>query len=196
MLYHAHALAAAGVDVDLVGFEGTPVPKAIGSDPRITIHRLNPATLRRGAFSGSTYVVAGLLDAARLSFRLWRVLRALPQPNLVLAQNPPAFPTLLVSWLSLRRRGVRFVIDWHNLGFTLLRLRLGQWHPAVRFARWFERRDARRARRTDWRPRSFPSIGPSASAFARRCSRVSASTPALSASSCARRAGPKTRISI
>jgi beta-1,4-mannosyltransferase len=130
--------------VDLVGFEGTPVPKAIGSDPRITIHRLNPATLRRGAFSGSTYVVAGLLDAARLSFRLWRVLRGLPQPNLVLAQNPPAFPTLLVTWVSLRRRGVRFVIDWHNLGFTLLRLRLGQWHPAVRFARWFERRDARR----------------------------------------------------
>jgi beta-1,4-mannosyltransferase len=144
MLYHARALAAAGVDVDLVGFEGTPVPKAIGSDPRITIHRLNPATLRRGAFSGSTYVVAGLLDAARLSFRLWRVLRGLPQPNLVLVQNPPAFPTLIVSWLSLRRRGVRFVIDWHNLGFTLLRLRLGQWHPAVRFARWFERRDARR----------------------------------------------------
>ena len=144
MLYHARALAAAGVDVDLVGFEGTPVPKAIGSDPRITIHRLNPATLRRGAFSGSTYVVAGLVDAAHLSFRLWRVLRGLPPPNLVLTQNPPAFPTLIVSWLSLRRRGVRFVIDWHNLGYTLLQLHLGQWHPAVRLARWFERRDARR----------------------------------------------------
>jgi beta-1,4-mannosyltransferase len=36
------------------------------------------------------------------------------------------------------------VIDWHNLGYTLLSLRLGQWHPAVRLARWFERRDARR----------------------------------------------------
>jgi beta-1,4-mannosyltransferase len=102
-------------------------------------------TLRRGAFSGSTYAVAGLLDAAGQGFRLWRVLRRLPQPNLVLVQNPPAFPTLLVTWFSLRRRGVRFVIDWHNLGFTLLRLRLGQWHPAVRFARWFERQDARRA---------------------------------------------------
>src|SRR5262245_53644015 len=145
MLYHARALAASGVDVDLVGFEGTPLPKTIGGDPRISIHRLNPATLRRGAFSGSTYAVAGLLDAVRQGFRLWRVLRQLPQPNLVLVQNPPAFPTLQVTWFSLRRRGVRFVIDWHNLGFTLLRLRLGQWHPAVRLARWFERRDARRA---------------------------------------------------
>jgi beta-1,4-mannosyltransferase len=145
MLYHARALAANGVDVDLVGFEGTPVPKAVADDPRIAVRRLNPATLRlRGGFSGATYVVAGLLDAARLSLRLWRTLRRLPKPDLVLIQNPPAFPTLVVTWFSLRRRGVRFVIDWHNLGYTLLRLRLGRWHPAVRFARWFERRDARR----------------------------------------------------
>ncbi len=146
MLYHARALAANGVDVDLVGFEGTPVPAAIAADPRIALHRLNPATLRqRRGFSGSSYAAAGLLDAARLSFRLWRMLRALRRPDLVLVQNPPAFPTLAVTWWSLRRNGVRFVIDWHNLGYTLLRLRLGQWHPAVRLARWFERRDARRA---------------------------------------------------
>ena len=31
MLYHARALAASGVDVDLVGFEGTPVPKTIAA---------------------------------------------------------------------------------------------------------------------------------------------------------------------
>src|SRR5207249_12159024 len=76
---------------------------------------------------------------------LWRMLRRLKTPDLVLIQNPPAFPTLAVAWFSLRGRGVRFVIDWHNLGYTLLRLRLGRWHPAVRLAPWAERRDARRA---------------------------------------------------
>ena len=80
----------------------------------------------------------------RISFRLWRTLRTLRRPDLVLVQNPPAFPTLAVTWFSLQRRGVRFVVDWHNLGYTLLQLRLGRWHPAVRLARWFERRDARR----------------------------------------------------
>ncbi|PYQ72468.1 MAG: hypothetical protein DMG01_24030, partial [Acidobacteria bacterium] len=108
-------------------------------------HRLDPATLRlRGGFKGATYAAAGLFDAARLSFRLWRILRTLPQPDLVLVQNPPHFPTILVAWRSLHRRGVRFVIDWHNLGYTVLRTRLGRWHPAVRLARWLERRDARR----------------------------------------------------
>jgi beta-1,4-mannosyltransferase len=145
MQYHAHALAANGVDVDLVGFEGTPLPQLITNEPRIAVHRLPSSTLRRMSGGlGSTYAVAGLLDAARISFRLWRTLRTLEPPDLVLIQNPPAFPTLAATWFSLRRKGVRFVIDWHNLGYSLLRLRLGQWHPAVRLARWYERRDARR----------------------------------------------------
>ena len=42
MRYHAQALAANGVDVDLVGLEGTPLPKAITEEPRITVHRLAP----------------------------------------------------------------------------------------------------------------------------------------------------------
>lgn len=145
MRYHAHALAANGVDVDLVGLEGTPLPREITDDPRITVHRLARPRLKiRGELSGSTYAVAGLFDAMRISLRLWLTLRRLRRPDLVLVQNPPAFPTLAVAWFSLKRPGVRFVVDWHNLGYTLLQLRLGQWHPAVRFARWFERRDARR----------------------------------------------------
>jgi len=145
MQYHAHALAAQDVDVDLVGFEGTPLPRAIADEPRITVHRLSPSTFRRRTGRvGLAYAIIALFDAALTGFRLWRTLRKLKRPDLVLTQNPPAFPTLVVTWFSLRRKGVRFVIDWHNLGFTLLRLRLGRWHPAVRLARWFERRDARR----------------------------------------------------
>lgn len=146
MRYHALALASQGIDVDLIGFEGTPLPQAINQHPRVTIHRLNPATLRlRGGFMGATYAAAGVVDAARLSLRLWRVLRRLRRPDLILVQNPPAFPTVPVTWSALQHRGARFVIDWHNLGYTLLGLHVGRWHPAVRFSRWLERRDARRA---------------------------------------------------
>jgi beta-1,4-mannosyltransferase len=144
MRYHAQALSAHGVDVDLVGFEDTPLPRAITGDPRITVHRLSSSILRHGAPSVS-YAPVALVDAARISFRLWMTLRRLPRPDLVLVQNPPAFPTLIVTHFTLVRRGVRFVIDWHNIGYTLLQLRLGQWHPAVRFARWLERHDARKA---------------------------------------------------
>jgi beta-1,4-mannosyltransferase len=144
MLYHAHALAANGVDVDLVGLEGTPVPQAIADDAHIALHRFHPITLRyTKGLQGLPYATAGLFDAGRLSVRLWRLLRRLKRADLVLVQNPPAFPTLAVTWFALRARGVRFVIDWHNLGYSLLGLRLGRRHPAVRLARWYERRDAR-----------------------------------------------------
>jgi beta-1,4-mannosyltransferase len=146
MCYHARALAAVAVEVDFVGLEGTPVPPSITDEPRIRVHRFVGSTLRyRKGLTALMYTFGAAVDACRLSFRLWRTLRALPHPDLVLVQNPPQFPTLAVTWFSLRRRGVRFVIDWHNLGYTLLQLRLGGWHPAVRVARWFERRDARRA---------------------------------------------------
>ena len=145
MQYHARALAASGVDVDLVGLEGTPLPRAITDEPRIKVHRIPAPTLRRrtGA-TGLAFPWSALVEAYRLSFRLWRTLRSLTPPELVLVQNPPHFPTLAVTWFSLRRKGVRFVIDWHNLGYTLLQVQLGRWHPAVRVARWFERRDAQR----------------------------------------------------
>lgn len=146
MLYHAHALAANGVNVDLVGLAGTPLPSAITAEPRIAVHRLEPSLLRRqSGRSGVGYAMAATVDALRTGGRLWRTLRRLERPDLVVVQNPPAFPTVAVTWSALKHKGVRFVIDWHNLGFTLLRLRLGWWHPAVRLARWVERRDARRA---------------------------------------------------
>lgn len=144
MQYHARALADAGVEVHFVGLEGTRLPRLILEAPGITVHRLEPATSRFRHTTSVAYSGMATGDALRLGFRLWRTLRALPKPDLVLVQNPPAFPTLQVTWLALRRRSVRFVIDWHNLGYSLLQRRLGQWHPAVRIARWFERRDARR----------------------------------------------------
>jgi beta-1,4-mannosyltransferase len=144
MRYHAQALSAHGVDVDLVGFEGTPLPRAITDDPRITVHGLSASLLRHGA-PRMSYAPMALVDSLRMGVRLWRTLRRLKKPDVVLVQDPPAFPTLTVARLALAKRGVRFVIDWHNIGYTVLRLRLGQWHPAVRLGRWLERRDAQHA---------------------------------------------------
>jgi len=91
------------------------------------------------------YAPIALVDSLRMAVRLWKVLRKLPKPDVMLVQDPPAFPALTIARLALAGRGVRFVIDWHNIGYTVLRLRLGHFHPAVRLARWLERRDAAHA---------------------------------------------------
>src|SRR5262249_22785511 len=63
----------------------------------------------------------------------------------ILVQNPPAIPTLLVALVVARLRAAKLVVDWHNFGYTMLALRLGQQHPVVRLARWYERVVGRQA---------------------------------------------------
>src|SRR5262249_34790146 len=78
----------------------------------------------------------------RLVFLFLVVIR---KPDVILVQNPPAIPTLLVALMAARLRGARLVVDWHNFGWAVLALALGPRHPAVGLARWFETTLGRRA---------------------------------------------------
>jgi beta-1,4-mannosyltransferase len=140
MQYHALALANNEMAVDLIGYEGAPLPRQITEERRIAVHRLTEPRLRlRAGASITLYALFAIIDGVRSSYRLWRALSKIPRPDLILVQNPPSMPTLAVAWAMARIRKARLVVDWHNLGYTLLTLRLGRRHPAVRLARWLER---------------------------------------------------------
>jgi beta-1,4-mannosyltransferase len=57
----------------------------------------------------------------------------------ILVQNPPSIPTLLLARVAAWLRGARLIIDWHNFGFSMLALRLGTSHAIVRVARIYEK---------------------------------------------------------
>ena len=140
MQYHARALAASGVDVEFIGYDGAPLPKALLDDPRVTVRHIREARLRsRVGRSALLYTPAAVVDNIRLGIRLLVALLRAPAFDLLLVQNPPALPTLIVVWLVSRLRGARLVVDWHNLGYTMLALRLGRRHMAVRLVRWMEK---------------------------------------------------------
>jgi beta-1,4-mannosyltransferase len=146
MQYHAHALAVHGVDVDFVGYAGAPLPRLLTDDPHITVRHIGESRLRFGVGRSSLlYALAALVDGALLAMRLFATLMRLPAFDLLLVQNPPALPTLHVAWIVARLRRARLVVDWHNLGYTMLALRLGRRHVAVRLGRWLERMAGRAA---------------------------------------------------
>lgn len=146
MQYHALSLAVNGADVDLIGLEGTPVHAALTAEPRVHSHRLGDrAFASRAAKGRSRFVLMSAARASLQSARLLSTLLRLPKPDVILVQNPPAVPTLTVAWAAARMRGARFVIDWHNLSHTILAVRLGERHRAVRALARSERRWARRA---------------------------------------------------
>jgi beta-1,4-mannosyltransferase len=146
MQYHALSLAAAGGDVDLIGLEGAPTMPAVSGDRRIRTHRFaDRAFAGRGKGGVRRFVWGSALRALGQALRLFGTLMRIPKPDLILAQNPPAVPTLSIAWLAARLRGSRFVIDWHNLSHTIAAVRVGEHHRAVKAVSRSERRWGRRA---------------------------------------------------
>jgi beta-1,4-mannosyltransferase len=143
MLYHALALADGVGDVDLVGYVETALDGAVASHPRIRVHTLSTPA-RRGP--GPLFVLHGALRVVRQAITLLRLLLGrVERPDVLLVQNPPAVPTLLVALIAARARRARLIVDWHNFGWAMLALRLGARHPVVRLARGHEHAIGRRA---------------------------------------------------
>jgi beta-1,4-mannosyltransferase len=146
MQYHALALAVNAVDVDLIGLEGAPLHAALTAEPRVHSHRLSDHAFKTRAARGrSRFIAMSAARAAMQAASLLSTLLRMPKPDVILVQNPPAVPTLAASWMAARMRGARLVIDWHNLSHTILAVRLGEHHRAVRALARSEKRWARRA---------------------------------------------------
>lgn len=146
MQYHAASLADSGSDIDLIGLEGAAVSPAIASHPRIRVHRL-PDRAFAGRNKGGVrrFVYGSALRGLSQARRLLATLLCMDPPDVILVQNPPAFPALSVAWLVARLRGARLVIDWHNLSHTIAAVKLGDGHRAVKAIARSERRWAARA---------------------------------------------------
>jgi len=132
MQYQTVSLLEEGHRVSLVGYEGEDlIPPLSGVEERLNVIRFKIPSLK-------------VLKSVLPLYFLWRVLslclyllyalfvsvpsagRNMKQVDLVLVQNPPALPLLAVSYFYCFLKKVQtgkkpaLVIDWHNLGFTML----------------------------------------------------------------------------
>ncbi len=144
MQFHALALADAGAAVDVIAYAGSAPYRRVREHARIRLHLLRaPQRRRAGRAALLRHVLFRVLgDTARL---LHALLAGVGKPDVILVQNPPAVPALLIAWVAARLRGARLIIDWHNFGYAMLALRLGPDHLAVRAARWYEQAIGRTA---------------------------------------------------
>jgi len=164
MQYHAASLAASGGDVDLIGLEGSPPIAAVSGQSRIRVHRLQDRAFAGRARGGvSRFVWGSALRALSHAVRLFATLMRIPKPDVILVQNPPALPALSIAWLAARIRRARFVIDWHNLSHTIVAVKVGDDHRAVKAlarseGRWAGRADGHLAvsqALADWVKREY-----------------------------------------
>lgn len=64
------------------------------------------------------YIIKTLWQSLLLIYQLFLI----SKPNVIIVQNPPSLPTLPILCLYSKLTGSKLIIDWHNYGYTILRL--------------------------------------------------------------------------
>ncbi|KAI5364166.1 Putative chitobiosyldiphosphodolichol beta-mannosyltransferase ALG1 [Septoria linicola] len=139
MQYHALSIASHGGTVDIIGYTGSEVHPDILQSRLINIV---PIQAWPKALQFDNRILFLLTAPFKVLWQIWCLYYALSYrtraAKWMLIQNPPSIPTLAVARLVTFLRNTRLVIDWHNLGYSILALRLGPTHPLVRISEWCE----------------------------------------------------------
>ena len=130
MQYHCQSLLDAGHRVSVIGYKGEDLIESLRHEHnnRFQVIRFSVPTL----FANVNQLLYFIWRILSLSLYLFYALFFSVRPShlsvdFVLVQNPPALPLLAVAYVYCRiqawRQGRRpgFIIDWHNLGYSMLK---------------------------------------------------------------------------
>ncbi|RDW58986.1 chitobiosyldiphosphodolichol beta-1,4 mannosyltransferase [Aspergillus mulundensis] len=139
MQYHALSIARGGGQVDIIGYAESEVHPDISSHPKISVVPIPPHPRFLQTSNKLLFLLVAPLKVLFQVFSLWWILAYSTKPaKWLLVQNPPSIPTLAIASLVCFFRQTKLVIDWHNFGYTILALKLGDAHPLVRVSKWYE----------------------------------------------------------
>jgi len=138
MSNHALSLAAAGWQVELIGYVHTP-PEVVLGNPRITVVPVpKPWPIPRHP---KPLYLACIIPAAlgRACSLLWALCKG-GRKGVLLVQNPPSIPTLAIArFAAWFFHGAALIVDWHNFGYTIMETTNAP-KLAVKVARWYEQK--------------------------------------------------------
>lgn len=132
MQYHSLSLAEMGYMVDIIGYGETEPMEEVKKAPLLYYHYLLPCPYisQRILY----YVFKTIWQTLNLLF----LLLIIRKPKVLLVQNPPAIPTLMICWAYCKIMGSKFIIDWHNYAHTILALNLHKDHALVKLTKKIE----------------------------------------------------------
>ncbi|KAJ7651991.1 mannosyltransferase [Mycena polygramma] len=142
MMYHAESFLENDFFVDIVGYGGSELIPSL-SRAKVRYLPEPPLWLRSLPF-----IISGPIKVVLQVLFIFIELFTIPNPpEFILVQNPPSIPTLALVWVVAWSRGSKVIIDWHNLGYSILAMRFPKQkdHPLVAIAKWFERTFGRTA---------------------------------------------------
>mmetsp|Transcript_30262 Transcript_30262/g.59097 ORF Transcript_30262/g.59097 Transcript_30262/m.59097 type:complete len:510 (+) Transcript_30262:53-1582(+) len=138
MCNHALSLADAGWQVSLVGYEESAPPQRVLSHKNIAVRHISPGW-KLPRKPKILYLFMAPFAAISRAGQLGMAMAHGRTKGIVLVQNPPSIPTLVVAraltWLW---DGASLVVDWHNFGYTIMETTNAP-KPAIAVAKVYER---------------------------------------------------------
>lgn len=143
-LNHAWAAAESGHPTTLIGYAESPLDRAAEAHPNLRVRAVRAAGRASDGASRIYVLLYSVWKGLVLATRLFGALRS-AKADVFVVQNPPSLPTLPATWAAARLGGARWAVDWHNFGYAMLALRLGEGSGFVSLVRRAEYFFARRA---------------------------------------------------
>lgn len=139
MQYHALSIAALGGKVKLIGYVDSEVHPDVQASRFIEVIPIRRFPKQLRTDNKLLFLILAPLKVLWQAASLYYALGYRSDgTKWIIVQNPPGIPTLMVARFYCLIRGTRLIVDWHNFSYSILALRLGQSHPAVKIAAWFE----------------------------------------------------------
>lgn len=146
MQYHAISFATEDAAVQIVGYLDSDLHPDLRRNANVKIVALTPPPRFLQTSNKLLFPVLGAIKVLwQTTSLLWTLYRRTKPTRWMLVQNPPAIPTLGIAKFICFARNMTLVVDWHNFGWSVLALKLGQGHYVVTLSKLYETLMARMA---------------------------------------------------
>lgn len=108
-------------EISLIGYNGGDMRNDIASNPKIKSYYI-PTRINQIVKKWPRYLfaLAAILKVLYQLFSLFYTLMTIPKPKFLILQNPPGIPSIIICSIACFFRRTKFIIDWHNYGYTIL----------------------------------------------------------------------------
>jgi beta-1,4-mannosyltransferase len=143
MLNHAKAISeniSSIGEINLIGFQGGDLRSDIANDQKIKVEyipeKINNYLKKLPRF---LFLLSALIRIFLQFFYLFYILLfKISRPQFLILQNPPGIPAIYICSIICFLRRTKFIIDWHNYGYTILEVN-GRNSLICKIAKYYEK---------------------------------------------------------
>ena len=110
-------------EVSLIGYDGGDIRSDIANNSKIKqYHFFQKINKFLRKLPRILFIFVALFKIILQTISLTWILLRIPKFRFLILQNPPGIPSMLICWIICKIRGSKFIIDWHNYGYTILKV--------------------------------------------------------------------------